>query len=189
MMSRLPLLLLTGPPSVGKTTVCLGLACALGERGWNVGGIVTLAEGTRRWALDLQGGKRRLLAVSGEAPAGLSGPSWGPYRFSGRTLAWGNAAVLRAMAGGVNLVILDEVGPLELVLGEGFLPALQAVLGGPVSGLVVVRPALVRQVSEMAARPAVLWEVTKANRSTLPEEIAAWLGRESAAIGPAPKVG
>lgn len=184
-MKRPPLLLLTGPPGVGKTTACLSLARALGERGWNVGGIVTLAEGRRRWALDLQGGRRRLLAVSGDAPAGLSGPSWGPYRFSRRTLAWGNAVVLRAVAGGMNLVILDEVGPLELVLREGFLPALRAILEGTVPGLVVVRPALVEQVLEMAARPAALWEVTPTNRNTLPEKIASWLIQESVAIGSA----
>lgn len=172
-----PLFLLTGLPGVGKTTVCLGLARSLAERGWSVGGIVTLAEGKRRRALDLGSGRRRLLAVSGETPAGPSGPRWGPYRFSYRTLAWGNAVLLRAVEE-MNLVILDEVGPLELVMGEGFLPALQAVLGRPAPGLVVVRPSLLRQVGEMAARPIVLWEVTAANRDALPEEIAARLDRE-----------
>jgi len=186
-MSRPSLLLLTGPPGVGKTTVCLGLARLLGEKGWKVGGIVTLAEGRRRLALDLGSGERRLLAVGSgpmparmgeESPAGPSGPRWGPYRFSRPALDWGNATVLRAVAGGVDLVILDEVGPLELVLGEGFLPALRAVLEGPPSGLIVVRPALLERVAGMAGRLAVRREVTLENRQALPEEMAAWLERQ-----------
>ncbi len=178
-----PLFLLTGPPGVGKTTVCLRLARSLGERGWSVGGIVTLAEGRCRRALDLGSGRRRLLAVSGETPAGLTGPRWGPYRFSRRTLAWGNAVLLRTVQE-MDLVVLDEVGPLELVMGEGFLPALQAVLGRPAPGLVVVRPSLLGTVAEMAARPIVLWEATEANRDALPEEIAAQLDREGSVLAP-----
>ncbi len=102
----------------------------------------------------------------------LAGPRWGRFTFAAETLAWGNEVVRRALAGPADLVLLDEVGPLELAAGEGFLPALKMLLGREKAGLVVVRPALLEQVGAMAAgRAALVYEVTPENRDGLPAEL------------------
>jgi hypothetical protein len=90
------------------------------------------------------------------------GPRIGPYRFFGETIERVNALFTEGAAGAadtparvtpiVPLVwILDEIGPLELKRGEGFLPALEELeraraASQAVRALIVVRPSLVEQV-------------------------------------------
>lgn len=164
-----PLILLIGPQGIGKTTLCLRLAEQFTAHRKGVAGIVTELAGSRRYVLDLTGGERKLLAAAGEP---LLGPRWGRYAFSQETLDWGNSVVAQAVAGRADLVILDEVGPLELVAGEGFLPALRAIVAADEAGLVVVRPALVDEVNSMVGtRSVMIWEVTVENRGDLPGHI------------------
>lgn len=166
-----PLLLLTGTTGAGKSTVCLRLAALCREQGHTPAGIVTQSDGPRRYLLDLASGEQQLLAADGEA---LAGPRWGRFSFCQEALDWGNEAVRRAVEGPADLVLLDEVGPLELIAGAGFLPALERLLGSEKAGLIVVRPALLESLRTLArGRPAEVYEVTGESRDALPALIAA----------------
>lgn len=168
-----PVMLLSGPRGVGKSTVCLGVAERLGQAGLTAAGIITQVQETRRFLLDVVSGNRRLLAAEGES---LEGPGWGRYTFSQAGLDWGNHVVCEAIASGAELILLDEIGPLELVSGLGLLPALQAVLERAPAGLLVVRPALLDALRAMAGdRAVVRWHVSLENRDGLPDRIASWL--------------
>jgi hypothetical protein len=89
---------------------------------------------------DLSGGERRLLAryVSSETVAACE-PRW---RLSDETLAWGDAVLRRSCP--TDLLIVDEVGPVELLHRRGWLAGLEVALRGPfTAAVVVVRPFLV----------------------------------------------
>lgn len=175
--------LVAGRVGVGKTTVCQRLAALMRERGWRVGGILTPAiydERGRKSGIaivDLHTGRREVLARVGDD---LGGPRIGPYSFAAEALAWGCRLLEEAWQGGFDLVIVDEIGPLELDRGEGFISALHALEGGVVPRtLAVVRDtcleALQRRVRE---RDAPVFWVTEESRENLFEGIARELGLE-----------
>lgn len=179
-MREANLLLLSGERGVGKSTVCLRLVEQLRGLGCPVGGVITLCAETRRYALDIVGGDQRLLAVEDRD---LQGPTWGRFNFSQDTLDWAHAVVREAIAHRAALVILDEIGPLEIILRQGFLPALQALIAAPGVGLVVVRPTLLRRLRRRVEkeRPVTQRTVTLGNREGMPGRIIRWLwqqGRE-----------
>ncbi|MFW5695408.1 MAG: hypothetical protein ACOCYB_09575 [Alkalispirochaeta sp.] len=82
----------------------------------------------------------------------------GPWRFSRGAIADVNARLARiaeeAVRGGATsdaahrsmpVVVIDEIGPLELLRHGGFLPGLEAVMRSALPAIVVVRPALVAE--------------------------------------------
>lgn len=88
-------------------------------------------------ATDLRSGDTRLLAVSQRA----SDPQALGYRFDEEALAWANGAI--ASAAPCDLLIVDELGPLEIEQGRGFVAAFDALReGGFRLAVVVVRPSL-----------------------------------------------
>ena len=89
------------------------------------------------FALDLYSGEQRLLAScqSGE----IVGLPFGKWTFDTHTLAWGNDVLEHAHP--CDLLIIDEVGPLEFDLQHGWMACFQLLLrqtDGIV--LVTVRP-------------------------------------------------
>jgi len=171
------LILITGAMGVGKSTVCLRLAALWRERGGAPAGLLTRTAGGERYLRDVATGAERLLAAEGAA---LAGPRWGRFSFSQASLDWGNEVVRQAVNGPADLVLLDEVGPLELAAGAGLLPALKILLGSEAAALVVVRPALLEQVRALAGgRPCRVFEVTPPDRDRLPARIARALGQRS----------
>ena len=102
-------------------------------------------------AVDVGSGERWPLA---RTDAELGGPQVGPYSFDPAALASAlrvlrRAATLRQAqdtAAGCDLLMVDEIGPLELERGEGFAPILDLLpVEGPTHTLIVVRPALLDQ--------------------------------------------
>jgi nucleoside-triphosphatase len=108
-------LLLTGNPGVGKTTVLMKTVNALKESGYKVGGIISreVREGGTRVGfeiLDLNSSKRGWLAHINQK----SGPRVGKYRVNIEDL---NAIVARAILDAVencDVIAIDEIGPMEL---------------------------------------------------------------------------
>jgi nucleoside-triphosphatase len=112
---RKRILLLTGNPGVGKTTVLLKAVEALRAKGYSVGGMISREVrscGTRVGfeILDLSGEKRGWLAHVNQK----TGPQVGKYRVNLEDLdSVGVEAVLRAVRE-CEVVAIDEVGPMEL---------------------------------------------------------------------------
>ena len=163
-------LLLTGNPGVGKTTVLTKILDALKAEGYAVGGMISreVREGGVRVGfevVDIRSGRRGWLAHVQQK----SGPQVGRYRVNLEDLnRVGVQAVVAALAD-CDVVAVDEIGPMELFSGE-FKEAVRKVLG---SGKLVVavvhwkaRDSLVAEVRKR--EDAELVVVTVENRDKLP---------------------
>jgi nucleoside-triphosphatase THEP1 len=140
------LVVITGNRGSGKTALCRRLAGQARAVGWNVAGILSpaiMASGQKTGieALDVRTGERRLLARRRDeaAPAAeLQTPAWS---FDPATVAWGNAVLEKATP--CDLLIVDELGPLELERDQGWTAGSVAISSGRYRhALVVVRPDL-----------------------------------------------
>jgi len=166
-------IILAGERGRGKTSACREVARLAAAAGLSVGGLISPsrrdAEG-RPLEIELESlasGERRLLA---SRVMKLDGPSWPPaegtvprlegtvppaaFSFSGSAFAWA-LALLRAQSAS-DLLIVDEVGPLELEAGSGFLPFLLELargqsLGAPGLILATVRPSLAEKLALILA--------------------------------------
>ncbi len=173
------IILLTGARRVGKSTVCQGLAEEGRRRGKRIGGFISPAvfnpqgEKTGAYLQDLHTGEMRL-QYSTEADTGMR---VGPFAMDESVLRWGIRLVEEALRAGDDLVIIDEIGPLELLRGEGFAPLLTILGDFPGAAvLIVVRPELVEALRERLAglghTSTILVGVTEDNRDELPRQLA-----------------
>jgi nucleoside-triphosphatase len=109
------LLLVTGRPGVGKTTVLLGVAEGLKAKGYRVGGMISKEvrrEGTRVGfeIVNFATGVKGWLAHVEQRV----GPRVGKYRVNlGDLDSIGANAILHASKN-ADVVIIDEIGPMEL---------------------------------------------------------------------------
>jgi len=145
--------LLTGPRGSGKTTACQELVAAVQARGGQAAGIVCPARFSNGRkvgidVVDVSGGARRPLATRVDA-GGVrergegTGLVLGAWRFDRDALAWAGER-LGAVPYACELLVVDEVGPLELLNGEGLAESLDQVSSGEHRMVVVVvRPELV----------------------------------------------
>jgi nucleoside-triphosphatase THEP1 len=167
------IVLLTGERETGKTHLCQRVMEEAQRRGFSCAGVLSRAlfEGQQKTGIslvDVASGEERLLATADDFPHGVR---WGRYRFVPSSLAWGGD--LLAKAAPCDLLVVDELGPLELELGQGLVKALDVLVRGGFSlALVVVRPALLNDVRELLeGRQPVIIEVTLSNRDQLPMRI------------------
>ncbi|MCL6431745.1 MAG: nucleoside-triphosphatase, partial [Anaerolineae bacterium] len=102
----------------------------------------------------------------------------GPHIFDPAAFAWATERVRRALDGGPALVIIDEIGPIELEMGGGFAPLLGPVANCAVPALLVVRQSLRQALAQRLGQPPAVFWVTESTRERLPQDIlAALLGR------------
>jgi len=109
------LLLITGAPGVGKTTVLLRAVEALKNMGFRVGGMLSREvreRGTRVGfeIVDFETEKRGWLAHVNQP----DGPQVSKYRVNLRNLETLGAASIRNALAKAQIVIVDEIGPMEL---------------------------------------------------------------------------
>jgi len=108
-------LLLTGNPGVGKTTVLTRTVDALKTAGYTVGGMISreVREGGTRVGfeiLDLTSGRRGWLAHVNQK----SGPQIGRYRVNIEDLNSIGAQAILAAVENCDVIAVDEIGPMEL---------------------------------------------------------------------------
>ncbi|WP_322508650.1 nucleoside-triphosphatase [Anaerolinea sp.] len=157
--------LVTGWRGSGKTTFCAGMVQAARQAGWDVAGLLSPAgfeEGRKTCirAEDLRTGERRLLAsISRQSDEDLA---FGDWFFNLQTLQWGNR-VLQASTP-CDLLVVDELGPLEFRLSQGWVSALEVLQrGGFRRALVVIRPELLEEARSLW-RPDLIISLDKADR-------------------------
>ena len=114
-MLKKRLLLITGSPGVGKTTLLLKVAEALKAKGYSVGGMISRdvrTSGSRVGfeVTDLNSGNKGWLASVHQE----GGPQVGKYRVNVDDLnGIGVKAIVEAVEK-LDVVVVDEIGPMEL---------------------------------------------------------------------------
>lgn len=108
-------LLLTGPPSVGKTSVLMKVVDALRKREICVGGMISreVREGGTRVGfeiLDLTSSRRGWLAHVNQK----NGPQIGKYRVNIEDLNSIGAQAIAEAVENCEVIVIDEIGPMEL---------------------------------------------------------------------------
>lgn len=164
-------LLLTGAPGVGKTTVIRRVAEKL--RGRRLCGFYTAEireRGARRGfrLVDLEGRERVIAHVGFK-----TGPRVGRYGVDVAAIDEAASALLPDR--GVDACLVDEIGKMEC-FSERFVAAVRRLLDdqAPVVATVALRGGGLIAEVKSAARSD-LWEVTRANRDDLPARIVGWL--------------
>lgn len=143
--------IITGERGAGKTRFCQQVIQAAGEKGLTVGGVLSPAVFTNGIKIgisvqDLASGENRPLASAREDVPGAITPHW---KFDAASLAWGSEILHRSTP--CDLLIVDELGPLELEHSQGWVEGIETLRGGKYrAALVVVR-------SELVARALQLW--------------------------------
>ncbi|MFW5714524.1 MAG: ATP-binding cassette domain-containing protein [Brevefilum sp.] len=120
------ILILTGLSGAGKTTWCMRLAKLAEENALKVKGILSpgVYKGDQKIAIDARdiesGVSHRLAMLRERAAAELSTPRW---QFDPETVSWANQVLKEIQF--CDLLILDEIGPLELLRDEGLTAGLR----------------------------------------------------------------
>jgi len=186
MKARPFIVVLSGESGSGKTTICTRVVTLARARGLKVAGVLTPPRlaGGRKVGLDVEDirtGQRRPLAESCAEPCrstvgATDGPATESWHFHMDGLAWGTKVLRHATP--CDLLVIDELGPLELMRGQGWTVGLDLLRAGHYRlALVVVRPALLPRFREQlgGVEPLTL-TVTDTNHDALPGEILALLG-------------
>ena len=139
-------LLVVGESGSGKTSWCREYIDRRRKSGSTVGGILSPAiahEGQRVGsdALDLLTGQEVPFARLSHHNSFEEGDEVGDYTISRDGILFACDAIERAVKSRCDLVVIDEVGPLELQ-GKGLMPAVELALASAINVLIVVRSSL-----------------------------------------------
>ena len=161
-------ILLTGRPGVGKTTLVNRLYEHYSKNGLKIGGLTTreVREGGTRTGFmitDLSSGQEGWLARKDLG----TGPRVGSYAVVSDDLEKiGVAALERCINGVADLVIVDEIGPMEMT-STSFRTNLSRVLNGRKTVVATVKFGSRYPEVEDARRRSLHWEITKENRESI----------------------
>jgi len=160
----MPAILLTGRPGCGKTTLIRDIVRALGVM---AGGFYTeeVRAGGRRLGFDLvtlDGGRATLASVHSRSPLRVS-----KYGVEREALDGLGASAIRSAIAEASLIVVDEIGKMELH-SQGFREAVLAALdsGKPVLGAIMLGPHPFADALK-ARRDVEVLTVTEENRSQL----------------------
>jgi len=136
--------IITGPRMAGKTRFCADLAENARKKGLRVKGILCPAifsgiEKTAIDVIDLETGSRRRLALAKKPSE--EGTVIDHWDFNDEVMQWSND--LLGSIHQADLVIVDELGPLEFKFGQGWQKGLQLLDRKEfASAVAVIRPEL-----------------------------------------------
>lgn len=163
---------LTGTPGIGKTTAIKKVVLALKERGLIVGGMITseVREKGKRIGFevtDLLTGKKSFLATLHG-----SGPKLGKYVVNLKGLVEVGVNAIKEALEKADVIVVDEVGPMELFSRE-FKSIIEEALksGKPLLGTIhyKVKDSLIEAIKK---NPNIkIFEVTLKNRDDIPKII------------------
>ena len=148
----------TGAPDAGKTLVCQRLVEAARHKGLRVSGLVTEARRLSsgrivQTVINLRTGERRRLAdyvgVDEGEPIGRGVAGRFSWTFVGESVRWGRHELDRCLSGTTDLLVIDQLGPLELLAGSGWINAVRVLQEGRYGlAVVVVNPLVVAQLKD-----------------------------------------
>jgi nucleoside-triphosphatase THEP1 len=170
------IVVVTGERGVGKSTVCHRAVDLARAKEHTCGGILTLSRPNgARDVLNVHTGDVRRLTLRHDTDTGVL---QGRFRFDPTTLAWGDDVL--ASATECDLLVVDELGPLEIERGRGWVGALGVLRTGDFTlALVVVRPELLVQAQlKLPASATTVFTVTHQNRDDLPDVLVTILEAE-----------
>jgi len=167
--------LLTGPVGVGKTTAAERVVGLARRQGLTCGGLLTPAmknscgQKVGIWGVALPGGERRILA---RMDRDLEGPRVGAYSFDAGALDWA-VGTLESALGACDLLVVDEIGKLELWRGTGLAPIVPRLAAGEAHrALVLVRESLLAELQDRLGEvEQVVFRIDKSNRGDLPPRV------------------
>lgn len=140
--------IISGEIGSGKTILCGELIKKFSSLGWQISGLRSPAifengEKTGIAVENLATGEVRKLAVSDYKPEGLEGEPL-HWTFDEQVLAWGNQVFLDSVP--TELLVVDEIGPLELIRGEGWTNAIKAIESKKYDlAIIIMRPKLLNK--------------------------------------------
>jgi len=136
--------IITGPREVGKTRFCTNLVARAREESLCIEGVICPAgyAGKEKISIEIENLKtreqNRLARVKNDETDGLCTDHW---IFDPVVMEWGNQIFDQTEA--CDLLVVDELGPLEFKRGEGWQKALMALdKGNFKTAIVVIRPEL-----------------------------------------------
>ncbi|GAB4480441.1 MAG: hypothetical protein Kow0088_22030 [Anaerolineales bacterium] len=149
-VERAAIWLIVGDSGSGKTTFCQGLIAACRERRLNVRGVICPArfEASKKVGidvLDLTTGERHKLgwqkAFAAESRFSPAPIMIGEWLLDPQVIQWGNLVLQQSVP--CDVLVIDELGPLEFIEGKGWQEALRVLESGAYRlGLVTVRESL-----------------------------------------------
>jgi nucleoside-triphosphatase len=169
-------ILLAAPRGAGKTTACQRFVAQAREAGLRIGGILAVAhiapDGRRLGyaVMDAFSAEVRELAVFEPDERRRT---VGQFRFDPANLAWALERITMALQAPLDAVVLDEIGPLELLQGGGLAPALDYLSAAQAAvAVLVVRTELLTRLQERlsALKPTTL-ALMLTNREQVPAQL------------------
>jgi len=143
--------LVTGWRGSGKTTFCREILQTARLANWDAAGLLSPAvfkEGFKVsiFAEEIRSGKKRLLAATQQQTK--TDLAFGDWFFNRKTLEWGNQVLQSSVP--CDLLVIDELGPLEFNLSMGWMIALDVIKTAQFRiALVVIRPELLESAQSM----------------------------------------
>jgi nucleoside-triphosphatase len=165
-------LIITGERGAGKTVACQRVVELARAVGYSCAGLLTLSEGREHLTVvDVASGERRTLTVTTE------GVRQGPFLFDPEVLTWGAEVLEQALP--CDLLVVDELGPLEFERRQGWSGALELLRRGQFGlALVVIRPSLVLEARAALASCALTVLTVEPNtREQIPYSVMGMLER------------
>ncbi|MCJ7736825.1 MAG: hypothetical protein MUQ10_05850 [Anaerolineae bacterium] len=160
---------------MGKARSATRCAALHRHRGYTCTGIITLRSPTGQLDVrDVRSGEQRQLTTSITTAQSLV---QGRFTFDAQTISWGNQVLAAAVP--CDLLMVDELGPIEFVRGQGWMTAFDVLAHRDYAvALVVIRAELLARAQEkLPFGTKAVVDVTQENRDSLGASLVERIGQ------------